>query len=196
MIGDDYPRVEIDSREALRAWLAQNHERTDGVWLVTYKKHCGDRHVPYDAVVEEVLCFGWIDSLPRKLDADRTMLFLSPRRPGSPWSGVNKKRIAALSNAGRIAPAGQAKIDAAVADGSWTLLDDVEDLVIPNDLAAALDAEPGARRHFEAFPDSSKKGILWWIKSAKRDATRAKRIRETATLAAQNVRANHPRDRS
>ena len=195
MISDDFQRLQITDRRQLRKWLAANHGQADGIWLVTFKKHGGARHVPYDAIVEEVLCFGWIDSLPRRLDDDRTMLFLSPRRPGSPWSRLNKNRVAKLDKAGQLEPPGQAKIDEAKADGSWVLLDDVEDLVIPNDLAGALESVPDARRHFDAFSDSSKKAILWWIKSAKRAPTREKRIHETAELAGQNIRANHPRDR-
>ena len=195
MIRDEYPRVEITDRQQLRLWLAKHHTRAEGVWLVTFKKHCGPRYVDYDAVVEEVLCYGWIDSLPRKLDDDRTMLFLSPRRPKSPWSRVNKNRIRKLEKAGLIEPPGRAKIQAAKSDGSWTVLDDVEDLIIPDDLAVALDAKPKARANFEAFSPSSKKGILWWIKSAKRPPTRAKRVQETADLAARNLRANFPADR-
>jgi uncharacterized protein YdeI (YjbR/CyaY-like superfamily) len=180
---DDYARVEVTERSQWRRWLSRNHERAEGIWLVTYKKHCGDRYLPYDAVVEEALCFGWIDSLPRRLDADRTMLLLTPRRPGSPWSRLNKQRVAALEDAGRIAPSGRTKIEAAREDGSWTVLDEVEDLVVPDDLASALDGETGARSGYEALSPSVKKGILWWIKSAKRPTTRADRIARTVRAA-------------
>ena len=196
MIHDDFPQVQITDRQQLRAWLKKNHRQPDGIWLVTFKKHVHDRHVPYEAIVEEALCFGWIDSLPRKLDDERTMRFLSPRRAGSPWSRVNKEHIERLEASGRMAAPGRKKIEAARADGSWTLLDDVEDLIVPDDLARALDAVPNARAHFEAFSPSSKKGILWWIKSAKRAPTRAQRIRDTAELAGRNLRANHPEARS
>ena len=195
MINDNFERLEITTRHQLRTWLAKHCTRPDGIWLVTFKKHCGDRHVPYDAIVEEALCFGWIDSLPRKLDDNRSMLFLSPRRAKSPWSRLNKTRVAELERARRMTSAGRVKIEQAKADGSWTVLDDVEDLIVPADLQRALDETPDAARHFKAFSDSSKKGILWWIKSAKRSATREKRIRETADLAAQNIKANHPKDR-
>ena len=195
MINDDFLRVEITDRGELRRWLSKNHQRSEGVWLVVFKKHCGDRHVPHGAIVEEVLCFGWIDSLVRKLDDERSMLFLSPRRPKSPWSRVNKALVDKLEARGAIKPPGRAKIEAAKADGSWTILDDVEALVVPEDLAEALRSTPKAKANFDRFSDSSKKNILWWIKSAKREATRQKRIRQTVELAAKNLRANHPEDR-
>lgn len=186
---NDAKRVPIESRAGWRSWLSDNHRSPDGVWVVRFKVHVEDRHVSYNAVVEEALCFGWIDSRPRKLDDDRTMLYVSPRKPGSPWSRLNKERIERLTADGRMTPAGQAKIDAAKADGSWTIYDDIEDLVIPDDLAAALAADPVAQRYFEVFSDSSKKGILWWIKTAKRETTRAKRIAETVRKATKNVKA-------
>ncbi len=188
-----FEQVQVESRAAWRAWLAGNHTQTEGIWLVTFKKHVKDKYLPYDDIVEEALCFGWIDSLPRKLDEDRTMLFLSPRRPKSPWSGLNKRRIEKIMAEGLMMPPGQAMIDQAKEDGSWSLYDDIEALVIPPDLAAALEANSAARKYFDRFSDSSKKGILWWIKSAKRPATRQKRIAETVALAAQNIKANHPR---
>jgi uncharacterized protein YdeI (YjbR/CyaY-like superfamily) len=114
----------------------------------------------------------------------RTMLWFAPRKPGSGWSRPNKARIERLTAAGLIAPAGQALIDAAIADGSWTLLDAVEDLVVPDDLAAAFAARPGSRDTFESFPRSVKRGDLEWIAQAKRPETRAKRVNELADLAA------------
>ena len=188
--GTALERVEVTSRAALRAWLEANHVRTESVWLVTHKKAAGEMHLPYDAVVEEALCFGWVDSLPRKLDAARTMLLLSPRKPGSAWSAANKARVEALAAAGLLAAPGRAKIEAAKADGAWTRLDGVERLEVPVDLAAALAALPPAAENFAAFPRSARRGILEWILQAKRPETRTKRIEETARLAAENVRAN------
>ncbi len=178
------------SRDAWRAWLGEHHEHDDGVWFVRYKKATGKPSVSYDEAVDEAICFGWIDSLPRSLDAERSMLYFAPRTPGSGWSRVNKARITRMTEAGQMTPAGQAKIDAAIADGSWYALDDVENLIVPDDLTAAFDAHPGAAAHWEAFPRSAKRGILEWIEDAKRDATRAKRVTETARLAQQNERAN------
>lgn len=189
----EFERVIICSRAEWRAWLAANHERTESIWLVTYKKRSGMPYVPYSAVVEEALCFGWIDSRPNKLDEQRTMVLLSPRRAGSPWSKINKEKVARLIEEGLMTRAGLAKIERARADGSWSVLDDVEMLVIPDDLATALEDNPQAQQYFEAFGPSAKKGILQWIKSAKRQETRAKRIAQTIELAAQNIKANHPR---
>ena len=185
-----FEHVEVTSRAQWRAWLTNNHTQTDSIWLVTYKKHTGSRYLPYDAIVEEALCFGWIDSLPRKLDADRTMLLLSPRRPKSPWSKLNKDRVNNMLDQGLMTPAGQEKINQAKADGSWTFLDDVEALIIPEDLASSLAANSQARQYFEAFSPSSKKGILQWIKSAKQTTTRERRIKKTVEMAAQNIKAN------
>ena len=189
----DFPRVQVESREEWRAWLDANHERAESIWLVTFKKASGKPHVPYDAVVEEAICFGWIDSLPRKLDEERTMLLLSPRKPGSAWSKVNKDRVERMNAAGKMRPAGRQKIEQSKADDSWTFLDDVEALIVPDDLAAALSEYENAEENFAAFPPSSKRGILEWIKQAKRPETRNKRVRETAELASRNIRANQYR---
>jgi uncharacterized protein YdeI (YjbR/CyaY-like superfamily) len=187
-MSDTAERVEVDSRAAWRTWLEANHTKPDSIWLVTWKK--GDpRHLPYDAVVEEALCFGWVDSLPRKLDDTRSMLRLSPRKPGSGWSALNKARVDKMQVAGLMAPAGLAVIAAAQADGSWSLLDAVDALAVPDDLAAALDAA-GAGATFAAFPPSARRGILEWIVQAKRPETRAARIAETAAKAAIGERAN------
>lgn len=185
----DFEQVEVTSRAAWRNWLADHHQQPESIWLVTYKKHTGDRYLAYDAIVEEALCFGWIDSLPRRLDEDRTMLLLSPRQPKSLWSKLNKTRVAQLIANGLMMPAGIEKIQQAKADGSWIFLDDVEALVIPEDLAAALAENATAAKYFEGFSPSAKKGILQWIKMAKREQTRQQRIEKTVTLAAQNKRA-------
>jgi len=184
------PQIEVPSRAPLRSWLKAHHATSRSVWLVTWKKAHLDRHVPYDAIVEEALCFGWVDSLPRRLDAERSMLLLSPRRPGSAWSAANKARIERLAAAGLLHRAGLAAVRAEQSDGSWTFLDDVQRLDVPADLAAALAARPGAAGHFDRFPRSVRRGILEWIKQARRPETRAKRIEETARLAAENRRAN------
>jgi uncharacterized protein YdeI (YjbR/CyaY-like superfamily) len=196
--GLNHERVEIESRADLRRWLEANHRQSESIWLVTYKKSVPDKHVPYDDIVEEALCFGWIDSLPRKLDEMRTMLRLSPRKPGSGWSRINKERAERMIASGAMRPAGQAKIDEAKADGSWSKLDGVDALEMPRDLELALSRYEAARGHFEAFPASVRRGILEWIEQAKRPETRARRVEETARLAADNIRANQfrPQTRS
>ncbi|BAC87977.1 YdeI/OmpD-associated family protein [Gloeobacter violaceus] len=189
----DFERVLVTSRAEWRGWLTDNHTRTKSIWLVTYKKRSGMPHVPYDVVVEEALCFGWIDSRPGKLDERRSMLLLSPRRSGSPWSKINKARVERLIEQGLMTAVGMQKIEQAQADSSWSVLDGVESLVIPSDLAAALAENSQAAVYFAAFSPSSKKGILQWIQSAKREETRRKRIAETIELAANNIKANFPR---
>jgi len=188
-----YPRFEARSRAEWRRWLERHHARERGVWLVTFKKDSGEPHLPYGDAVEEALAFGWVDSLPRKLDAKRSMLLVTPRKDGSNWSRANKERVERLIADGRMAPAGQAKVEAAKQDGSWDRLNEVEALTLPPDLAAAFKSDATAKAHFDAFPPSSRRGILEWILNARRPETRAKRIAETVRLAGQNVKANHYR---
>ncbi len=198
-MSDRYAQVEVRSRAGWRAWLAEHHAEAPGVWVVTHKKAPGAPHVPYADVVEEALAFGWVDSLPRRLDDARTQLLVTPRKPASAWSKVNKERVERLTAAGLMAPAGLAAVAAAKASGTWTKLDAVEQLVEPDDLRAALDADPAARRHWDAFPRSARRGILEWIGTAKTAPTRERRVAETARLAAQDVRANQwrqPKGRS
>jgi len=178
------------SRAEWRAWLAQHHTRTDGVWLVSYKKATSKPRFEYDEAVEEALCFGWVDSKPNKLDEERSLLWFAPRKSGTGWSKINKERVEKLLAAGLMAPAGLAKVEAAKADGTWNALDSIEALETPPDLAAALAGYPTAPAYFDAFPRSVKRGILEWISTAKTAQTRAKRIAETARLAAENQRAN------
>ncbi len=192
-LSPDRPLIEVRSRAAWRAWLDEHHATSDGVWAVTYKK----ASVPEDGeyvsardLNEECLCFGWIDSKPGKIDERRTALLCTPRKLGSGWSQVNKDRLEPLLAAGRVAPPGRAAIEVAKADGSWSKLDGVDALTVPDDLAAALASHPTARSNFDAFPPSARRGILEWIGQAKRPATRERRVGETARLAADNVRAN------
>ena len=178
------------TRGEWRAWLTEHHQRQAGIWLITYKKASGKATFGYDDAVEEALCFGWIDSKPNKLDDERAMRWFAPRKAKTGWSKVNKARIENLLAAGLMMAAGLAKIEAAKQDGSWQALDAVEALAIPPDLATALAAYPNATQYFDAFPRSVKRAILEWITLAKQPATRAKRIVETAELAAENRRAN------
>jgi uncharacterized protein YdeI (YjbR/CyaY-like superfamily) len=181
------------TRAAWREWLSENHLQPTGIWLISYKKATGKQEFDYDAAVEEALCFGWIDSKPNKLDAERSMLWFAPRKPRSGWSKPNKSRIDRAIASNLMTPAGMEKIAAAKLDGSWSKLDAVENLEIPDDLAIALAAQPPATANFAGFPRSTKRGILEWILNAKNPVTREKRILETATLAAQNQRANQYR---
>lgn len=184
------PRIEIKNRSDLRNWLQQNYFQEQGIWLVTYKK-ASKYYLPYQDIVQECLCFGWIDSLPRKLDQMRTMLYICPRKKGSHWSKVNKEHIVQLEAASLIHQAGFNKIEQAKKDGSWTFLDDVEALILPADLKQAFEQNKAALVNWEAFPRSVKRGILEWIKNAKKAKTRAKIIQDTVNKAQNNVRANY-----
>lgn len=186
---DHYEQVEVTSRTQWRDWLSTHHQQTESIWLVTYKKQTGSRYLSYDAIVEEALCFGWIDSLPRRLDEDRTMLLLSPRRAKSVWSKLNKERVAKLIQQKKMMPPGLKKIERAKADGSWTFLDDVEALIVPEDLTEALLINPVAKKNFEQFSNSSKKGILQWLKMAKQQETRQRRIEKIVSKAAVGEKA-------
>lgn len=177
-------------RAEWRAWLAENHRTATGVWLVFYKKSSGKPHLSYEEAVEEALCFGWIDSKPGKLDDERSMQYYSPRKPKSNWSKINKERIERLTGAGLMTENGLKMVELAKQTGTWTALDEVEELIVPPDLQAELEAQPPAAMHFVAFPRSVKRGILEWIMNAKTPETRQKRIAETVRLAAENIRAN------
>jgi uncharacterized protein YdeI (YjbR/CyaY-like superfamily) len=181
---DDLGHVTARDRAAWREWLAENHATSPGVWLVYYKKGSGKASVGYDEAVEEALCFGWIDSKVNSLDDERYKQVYAPRKKGSVWSRLNKERVARLLRQDRITEAGMAKISAAKADGSWSLLDPVEDLIVPEDLQTALDAQPSARETFASFSPSQKKPALWLVYRAKRAATREKRIAEVVEAAA------------
>lgn len=173
-----------------RRWLGRHHASSTGVWLVSWRTHTGKRRISYEDAVTEALAFGWIDSKARTLDDDRSVLWFCPRKPTSGWSRSNKRRVELLLAEGRMAPAGQAAIDAAKANGAWELLDAVEDLVVPPDLAAAFDQHEGSAAAWESFPPSAKRALLEWIVQAKRPETRARRVRETAEKAARGERAN------
>ncbi len=165
--------------EEWRAWLAANPARREGAWVVFRKKSSAVTGPIYDELVLEALCFGWIDSLTKRLDDDRTIQWFSPRRPGGVWSPLTKQRIERLEGEGRMTDAGRVVIEAAKADGSWSRWDEVEALVLPEDLAAALAGAPGARAAYDALAASRKKQYLWWILDAKRPQTRAGRVAET-----------------
>ena len=183
-------KLEVKTRSDLREWLQVNYQRKNGVWLVTYKRP-SQYYLPYSNIVEECICFGWIDSLPRKLDEIRTMLYISPRKEGSNWSRVNKEYVTKLQQAGLLHEAGLQKIERAKRDGSWSFLDDVEALILPEDLELAFSSDRTAKENWAAFPPSVKRGILEWIKNAKKPDTRIKRIKDTVEKAAKNIRANY-----
>ena len=186
--------VEVPDRAAWRRWLAERHEQRDAIWLVFHKRTSGGTSPSYDEAVEEALCFGWIDSTVNRLDDERSLQLFAPRKPRGTWSASNKERVARLEAAGLLAPAGLAAIERAKENGSWNALDAVERLEEPPDLSAALDATPAAREQWNGFSPSSRKAILWWIVSAKRPETRARRVEQTVRMAAQGLRAQLDRE--
>jgi uncharacterized protein YdeI (YjbR/CyaY-like superfamily) len=185
-----YELVFVESRAQWREWLAECHHASPGVWVVTWKTATVRPSVPMSDIAEEAVCFGWVDSRPARLDDERSRILVTPRKAKSSWSRINKERAARLIDQGMMMPAGRAAIDAAKANGAWNALDDVENLVEPDDLRDALDAVPDARRYWNAFPRSTRRAILEWIASAKRSTTRAERVARTVRDAAANVRAN------
>ncbi|MBF9031901.1 hypothetical protein HKCCE3408_15990 [Rhodobacterales bacterium HKCCE3408] len=176
--------VTIRDRAELRAWLKANHETSEGVWLATYKKHHPD-YLSWGQAVEELLCWGWVDAQVAALDADRMKHRVAPRNPKSAWSAVNKEIVERMRAEGRMTPAGEALIDIARDNGMWTFLDDVERLEVPEDLAAALGP---LRAVWDDFPRSIRRGALEWVKTAKTDATREKRIEDIRASAAEGLR--------
>ena len=179
-------------RQEWREWLEKNHAKEKSVWLILYHADSVTPCVSYNDAVEEAICFGWIDSKPKKRDDESSLLLFSQRNPGSNWSRINRGRAERMISEGRMTDAGM-RIDLAKESGTWTPLEDVQKNVIPPDLQKALDGDLTAKQYFNAFPPSSKRIILEWILNAKRPETREKRIWETVRLAAENVKANHYR---
>ena len=183
------PQVHVETRTAWREWLGTHHARETGAWAVTWRKATGRSAPAYDELVEEALCVGWVDSIQRKLDDERTMLRFSPRKARSGWARPNKQRVERLLAAGLVLPAGHAAIDRAKADGSWSLLDDVEDLVVPDDLATALASAPPAAGSSPRSP--ARRSAASWSGSCRPSGRRpAPRVAETAELARRGQRAN------
>lgn len=194
---DEAEWIEPRSRADLRAWLAAEHASSAGAWVVYPRKAARTTEPDYDAIVEESLCFGWVDSRPGRVDDARTRIYVCPRKAGSPWAATNKARVQALVAGGLMTAAGQAVIDRAVSDGSWSVIDSSEAALVPDDLSAAFHAYPGSEQEFLSFPLGVRKQILQWIALAKQPQTRAARIDETARLAQEGIRANQwvPRDK-
>lgn len=184
---ENFQKVQVSSSQELRSWLAEHYDQPDSVWLVTFKKHTGGAYVSRDQVLDELLCFGWIDGIRRKLDADRTMQLISPRQVQH-WAKSYKDRAARLIDEGRMEAPGLESIRRSKESGLWDFLDDVDALIVPGDLAEALDALPEARRHFDAFPPANRRFVLRWIKLARKPETRQKRIARIAELASRNER--------
>lgn len=184
-----YPIFHAETRDAWRAWLEANHARERGVWLCSWKPSTGRPACPYPDAVEEAICFGWIDSTTVALDDERRLQLMTPRRPRSGWTRLNRRRVAEQQAAGRMTDAGRRAVEVAKANGWWDLMDPVEDLIEPPELARALDARPAARAAWDSFPPSARKQMLWWVVTAVRPETREKRIATIVGDAAHGRRA-------
>ena len=180
-------QLRFANRDKWRAWLEENHTTAGEAWLVHYKKHTGQPGLSLEEAVEEALCFGWIDGVLRPIDDEKYALRYSPRKKGSIWSEVNKRRVRKLIKQGRMTEAGLAKIREAKANGEWLAATQREDTTnIPADLKKALKANKQTWRNFESLALSHKKLFIYWITSAKTDVTRQRRIQETVRLVAEN----------
>jgi uncharacterized protein YdeI (YjbR/CyaY-like superfamily) len=184
---ENFEKLEVMSVRQLRDWLELHHSQPESIWLVTFKKNSGDKYVSIPEVLDEILCFGWIDGVRRKLDDQRTMQLIGPRRVQH-WAKSYKDRADRLMLEGRMHAAGLHTINGSKRNGLWNFMDDVDALEMPTDLLEALHENPLSLNYFENFPTSSKRFILRWIKIAKTSQTRAERIGMTTRLAAQNKR--------
>ncbi|NYE35039.1 uncharacterized protein YdeI (YjbR/CyaY-like superfamily) [Nocardioides cavernae] len=185
---DDAEQLEPATVEDWSRWLREHQDQPGGVWLVSPRR-AAERAFSYEDAVVEALRFGWVDSTVRPVDDRRSMQWFAPRRRGSMWTRINKGRVARLEEAGLMEPAGLAAVAVAKETGMWTLMDDVEDCVVPDDLAAAFDRFPGAREHWDSWSASAQKLILTWIVLAKRPETRATRVGTTAEMAARGEKS-------
>jgi len=180
---NDKPRFQPANRAEWRAWLEANHKTSSGVWLVSWKRKTGKPTVGYEEAVEEALCFGWIDGVLNPVDEERSAQYFAPRKPKGTWARSNKERVARLEAAGLMTDAGRAAVELARANGSWESLDVIDALVMPDDLAAALAARPGARDLFDASSESARRMALAMVYQAKRPETRAARVARVADTA-------------
>lgn len=174
-----------------RKWLEEHHDKKQSIWLICYKKSSDKPTLDWSDAVDEALCFGWIDSTKRSIDKESYMQYYGKRKPNSMWSRINKEKVAKLIADGRMTKAGLASIEVAKQNGSWTILDQVEELIIPDDLEAAFSKQVGSKEFYLSLSKSSKKGILAWIVLAKRDETRQKRITEIAECASKGTKPKH-----
>ncbi|PIE86970.1 MAG: hypothetical protein CSA03_01805 [Bacteroidetes bacterium] len=178
-----YPK----SQDEWRNWLEQNHVTKQSIWVIFYKTATKIPSMSWSDAVDEALCFGWIDSTKKTIDDKSYMQYFSKRKPTSNWSKVNKEKVEQLTKNGKMTQAGVDSIETAKQNGSWTLLDDVEALIVPKDLEEALRKHEAALDHFDAFSKSTKKILLYWVISAKRPETRQKRILEIAQNAKEKL---------
>ena len=176
-------QVYVKTRKAWRGWLNKNHDKSNGIWLVFYKKHTGKATLEYDEAVEEALCFGWIDSIIKKIDDEKFVRKLTPRKADSQWSELNKKRIMKLKKQGLLTEAGIVKVQEAKASGLWNKPDSQKlPSSLPRDLESALAKNKKAKNFFDQLAPSYQKRFIGWISTAKRQETKERRLREAIVL--------------
>lgn len=180
---ENFEKVEVTSTDELRIWLKKNHKQKPSVWLVTYKSIVPEKYLSTADVLDELLCFGWIDGIRRKLDDTKTMQLISPRRVEH-WSKTYKERANKLIELGKMEEAGFASIESSKQNGMWDFLNDVDNLIIPPDLKNALAKTEGAFEFFNSINPSSKRFVLRWLKLAKTAKTRDSRISQLVELSA------------
>ena len=175
--------IYIKDAQSWRNWLEHNHDKTPGIWLIYYKKHTGQPRVQYDEAVEEALCFGWIDSLVKRIDDDTYMQKFTPRNPLSSWSASNKKRVAKLIDAGKMKSSGLDAINIAKANGKWERDDTAQsDLRFSHEFIELLQANHPAFLNYERLIPSHRKQYTQWVMSAKKEVTRKRRFMEMMRL--------------
>lgn len=179
-----YPENRIEWRQ----WLEENHVKEQSLWVVFYTKASGKSSMTWSEAVDEALCFGWIDSKKIAIDSEKSHQFFSKRKAKSTWSKINKEKIERLVKEGLMTKAGLECIERAKENGSWTILDEVEELVVPKDFEAALDQYDGAKEYFQGLSKSVKKMMLYWLMSAKRPETRQKRLDELVEHASRKTK--------
>jgi uncharacterized protein YdeI (YjbR/CyaY-like superfamily) len=171
------------NRENWRSWLEKNHEASKEIWLIYYKKHTEKIGIAYEASVEEALCFGWVDSIIKRLDDNRCARKFTPRRDTSVWSESNKKRAEKMIREGKMSEVGMAKIREARERGEWLRIREVsKELVVPFYIQNALEKNKEAHVFWATLADSHKRLMVRWVSSAKKGETKDRRLREVIGL--------------
>jgi uncharacterized protein YdeI (YjbR/CyaY-like superfamily) len=186
---EGFPELHFERHADWYDWLLANHENTKGVYLIFYKLELKVPTMRWEEAVKVALCFGWIDSTVKSLGHGKRRQYFCPRNPKSTWSALNKKYVIELSSKGLIQESGFKMIELAKQKGTWTAMDDVENGIIPQELQNAFNTNPRAFENYQNFSKSYRKGYLSWLQSAKREATRKKRINQIIELCANNIKS-------
>ncbi|MDQ7780334.1 MAG: YdeI/OmpD-associated family protein [Planctomycetota bacterium] len=179
----------VTNRADWRAWLERNHGTEPEIWLVYFKKHSGKPRIPYDAAVEEALCFGWIDSTVKRIDAEKYAQRFTPRRRGSRWSELNLNRARRMIEEGRMTGPGMARVPADLTPADTKQpprKPGLQRIAMPRFFREALDADEKARESFSRLAPSYRRMYIGWLAMAKKDKTRRKRLKEAMSLLRKN----------